>query len=57
MLVHPSMIALGPLLWWITFSAYSLGASENICELRRHYGMSWATEAMVVVEAYRVLRD
>ncbi|KAK3016450.1 hypothetical protein RJ639_007805 [Escallonia herrerae] len=34
------------------------GILNNICDLRRHYGLSrLATEAMVVVEAYRVLRD
>lgn len=34
------------------------GSLENMCDLRRHYGL-WrqATEAMVVVEAYKVLRD
>lgn len=35
-----------------------VGSLENTCELRRHYGLSrQATEAMVVVEAYKVLRD
>jgi asparagine synthetase B (glutamine-hydrolysing) len=35
-----------------------IGALENTSELRRHYGLSrQATEAMVVVEAYKVLRD
>ncbi|OMO65174.1 hypothetical protein COLO4_31492 [Corchorus olitorius] len=35
-----------------------IGSLANISELRRHYGLSrGATEAMVVVEAYRVLRD
>lgn len=35
-----------------------VGTLENICDLRRHYGLSrQATEAMVVVEAYKVLRD
>ncbi|KAK3009426.1 hypothetical protein RJ639_014135 [Escallonia herrerae] len=34
------------------------GILNNTCDLRRHYGLSrQATEAMVVVEAYRVLRD
>ncbi|KAL8032613.1 hypothetical protein ABFX02_13G107700 [Erythranthe guttata] len=34
------------------------GALYNTCELRRHYGLSrQATEAMIVIEAYRVLRD
>lgn len=34
------------------------GTLENTCELRRHYGLSRvATEAMVVIEAYKVLRD
>ncbi|KAK6917537.1 protein of unknown function DUF3700 [Dillenia turbinata] len=35
-----------------------IGSLENISDLRRHYGLSrQATEAMVVVEAYKVLRD
>ncbi|GFZ06223.1 hypothetical protein Acr_18g0003930 [Actinidia rufa] len=35
-----------------------VGMLENTCELRRHYGLSrQATESMVVVEAYKVLRD
>ncbi|XWS12660.1 hypothetical protein CRYUN_Cryun37aG0109300 [Craigia yunnanensis] len=35
-----------------------IGTLGNICELRRHYGLSRrATEAMVVIEAYKVLRD
>ncbi len=34
------------------------GALENTTELRRHYGLSrQATDAMVVVAAYKVLRD
>ncbi|KAF3949847.1 hypothetical protein ACB098_05G084900 [Castanea mollissima] len=34
------------------------GALENKTELRRHYGLSrQATDAMVIVEAYKVLRD
>ncbi|KVH89530.1 protein of unknown function DUF3700 [Cynara cardunculus var. scolymus] len=34
------------------------GYLRNVCDLRRHYGLSrQATEAMVVVEAYKVLRD
>lgn len=34
------------------------GALENITVLRRHYGLSrQATEATVVVEAYKALRD
>ncbi|XP_058201837.1 stem-specific protein TSJT1-like [Rhododendron vialii] len=39
-------------------SCIFVGLLENMCELRRHYGLSRrATEAMVVVEAYKVLRD
>ncbi|KAH0985665.1 hypothetical protein GBA52_012842 [Prunus armeniaca] len=35
-----------------------IGILENTCDLRRHYGLPrQATEAMVVVEAYKVLRD
>ncbi|KAL4388612.1 hypothetical protein GQ457_09G002360 [Hibiscus cannabinus] len=35
-----------------------IGTVVNICELRRHYGLSrQATEAMLVVDAYKVLRD
>ncbi|XP_015888980.3 stem-specific protein TSJT1 [Ziziphus jujuba] len=35
-----------------------IGTLENTSELRRHYGLSrLATEAMVVIEAYKVLRD
>ncbi|KAA8519813.1 hypothetical protein F0562_014097 [Nyssa sinensis] len=35
-----------------------VGILENTCDLRHHYGLSrQATEAMVVVEAYKVLRD
>ena len=35
-----------------------IGTLGNICELRRHYGLSrGATEVLVVVEAYKVLRD
>ncbi|ESR62564.1 hypothetical protein CICLE_v10018115mg [Citrus x clementina] len=35
-----------------------IGTLENICELKRHYGLSrQATEAMVLIEAYKVLRD
>lgn len=35
-----------------------IGTLENTCELRRHYGLSrTATEAMVVIEAHKVLRD
>lgn len=35
-----------------------IGMLENTCELRRYYGLSrQATEAMVIVEAYKVLRD
>ncbi|KAM7265262.1 hypothetical protein ACFE04_002945 [Oxalis oulophora] len=35
-----------------------IGSLENLCELRRYYGLSrHATEAMAVVEAYKVLRD
>lgn len=34
------------------------GALYNTCEMRRRYGLSrQATEAMIVVEAYKVLRD
>ncbi|KAF5728914.1 stem-specific protein TSJT1-like [Tripterygium wilfordii] len=34
------------------------GALENTCDLRRYYGLSrQATDAVVVVEAYKVLRD
>ncbi|XP_047973061.1 stem-specific protein TSJT1-like [Salvia hispanica] len=34
------------------------GALHNTCEMRRHYGLSrQATEAMIIVEAYKVLRD
>ncbi|KZV37145.1 hypothetical protein F511_15065 [Dorcoceras hygrometricum] len=34
------------------------GALSNTCDLRRHYGLSrQATEAMVILEAYKVLRD
>ncbi|KAK4491667.1 hypothetical protein RD792_002431, partial [Penstemon davidsonii] len=34
------------------------GALDNTCDLRRHYGLSrQATEAMIIVEAYKVLRD
>ncbi|KAF7150623.1 hypothetical protein RHSIM_Rhsim02G0128500 [Rhododendron simsii] len=39
-------------------SCIFVGLLENMCELRRHYGLSrQAAEAMVVVEAYKVLRD
>lgn len=35
-----------------------VGNLANMPELRRHYGLSrQATEAMVVIEAYKVLRD
>ena len=35
-----------------------IGTLGNISELRRHYGLSrGATEVLVVVEAYKVLRD
>ncbi|KAJ0081649.1 hypothetical protein Patl1_10771 [Pistacia atlantica] len=35
-----------------------IGTLENMCELKRHYGLSrQATEAMVLIEAYKVLRD
>lgn len=35
-----------------------MGALANIAELRHHYGLPrQATEAMIVVEAYKVLRD
>ncbi|GLT75080.1 hypothetical protein SLA2020_468310 [Shorea laevis] len=35
-----------------------IGTLDNMSELRRYYGLSrQATEAMVVVEAYKVLRD
>ncbi|XVF40514.1 hypothetical protein PTKIN_Ptkin01aG0119700 [Pterospermum kingtungense] len=35
-----------------------IGTLGNVCELGRHYGVSRrSTEAMVVVEAYKVLRD
>ncbi|PIN19737.1 hypothetical protein CDL12_07585 [Handroanthus impetiginosus] len=34
------------------------GVLHNTCDLRRHYGLSrQATEAMIIVEAYKVLRD
>ncbi|XP_011096293.1 stem-specific protein TSJT1 [Sesamum indicum] len=34
------------------------GALYNTCDLRRHYGLSrQATEAMIIIEAYKVLRD
>lgn len=34
------------------------GNLYNTCELRRHYGLSrQATESMIIVEAYKVLRD
>lgn len=34
------------------------GALYNTCDMRRHYGLSrQATEAMIVIEAYKVLRD
>lgn len=34
------------------------GALHNTCDMRRHYGLSrQATEAMIIVEAYKVLRD
>nr|GLL45792.1 stem-specific protein TSJT1-like [Ipomoea trifida] len=34
------------------------GALDNICDLRKYYGLSrQATEAMIMVEAYKVLRD
>ncbi|XP_073122343.1 stem-specific protein TSJT1-like [Henckelia pumila] len=34
------------------------GSLFNTCDLRRHYGLSrQATEAVVIVEAYKVLRD
>ncbi|KAG8385562.1 hypothetical protein BUALT_Bualt03G0058100 [Buddleja alternifolia] len=34
------------------------GALYNTCDLRKYYGMSrQATEAMIIVEAYKVLRD
>lgn len=39
-------------------SCIFVGLLENMSELRQHYGLSrQATEAMVVVEAYKVLRD
>ncbi|XP_058083827.1 stem-specific protein TSJT1-like [Magnolia sinica] len=35
-----------------------VGNLENVCDLRRHYGLSrHTTEAMLVVEVFRVLRD
>lgn len=35
-----------------------IGTLENTSDLRRHYGLQrQATEAIVVVEAYKVLRD
>lgn len=35
-----------------------IGTLENMCELRRHYGLSrQATEAVVLIEAYKTLRD
>ncbi|KAH7568932.1 hypothetical protein ACOSP7_012047 [Xanthoceras sorbifolium] len=35
-----------------------IGTLENMSELRRHYGLSrQATEAMVLIEAYKTLRD
>ena len=35
-----------------------VGALENIADLRHHYGLPrQATEAMIVIEAYKVLRD
>jgi asparagine synthetase B (glutamine-hydrolysing) len=34
------------------------GVLDNTCDLRRHYGLSrQATEAMIIVEAYKVLQD
>lgn len=34
------------------------GALNNTCDLRKHYGLSrQATDGMIVVEAYKVLRD
>lgn len=34
------------------------GALDNTFDLRKHYGLSrQATEAMIMVEAYKVLRD
>ncbi|XP_022893741.1 stem-specific protein TSJT1-like [Olea europaea var. sylvestris] len=34
------------------------GALDNTCDLRRYYGLSrQATEAMIIIEAYKVLRD
>lgn len=34
------------------------GALDNTCDLRRFYGLPrLATEAMIIVEAYKVLRD
>ncbi|OVA00581.1 DnaJ domain [Macleaya cordata] len=35
-----------------------VGNVENICDLRRHYGLSrHTTDAMLVIEVYKVLRD
>ncbi|XP_021902241.1 stem-specific protein TSJT1-like [Carica papaya] len=35
-----------------------IGTLENMCELRRHYGLSrQAAEPVLVIEAYKVLRD
>ncbi|KAF5207438.1 Aluminum induced protein [Thalictrum thalictroides] len=35
-----------------------IGNLENICDLRRHYGLCrLTTEAMLVIEVYKVLRD
>lgn len=35
-----------------------LGSLNNLCALIRQYGLSkWCNEAMVVIEAYRTLRD
>lgn len=34
------------------------GVLDNTCDLRRYYGLSrQATEAMIIIEAYKVLRD
>lgn len=34
------------------------GTLYNTCQMRRHYGLSrQVTEAMIIVEAYKVLRD
>ncbi|KAK1290488.1 Stem-specific protein TSJT1 [Acorus calamus] len=51
-LVRPSVVVMDDV-----FCIF-IGNIENICDLRRHYGLSRNTnEAMLLVEVYKVLRD